>query len=83
MNATEIWGILAGGAGLLVGAAGWIRNARGDTAGQAAWMGTVNAKLDHIAGELMKLNDIRERVAVLERDVRTAFERIDEMKGME
>lgn len=80
MNATELWGYLVGGIGLAVGLSGWLRNNKGDSAVQATWMGTVNAKLDHIAGELMKLNDIRERVAVLERDMKTAFQRIDEAK---
>jgi len=80
MGAAELWGYIIGGVGLLAGLAGWLRNHKGDTATQAVWMGTVNAKLDYIVGELAKLNDIRERVAVLERDVKTAFCRIDEMK---
>lgn len=66
MAASELWAYIVGGAGLLVGAAGFIRNGRGDAATQATWMGMVNAKLDYIAGELTKLNDIRERVAALE-----------------
>lgn len=80
MSANELWAYIAGGIGMLVGIAGFIRSGRGESASQAAWMGTVNAKLDHIAGELMKLNDIRERVAVLERDMKTAFTRIDEKR---
>lgn len=75
--AGELWGYIVGGLGLMVGLAGWLRNGKGDAATQATWMGTVNAKLDHISGELMKLTDIRERVAVLEQDMKTAFIRID------
>ena len=78
MNGTELWGYIAGGIGVMMGLAGWIRNGKGDAATQSAWMGMVNAKLDQIAGDLQKLNGVLERVAVLERDVKTAFMRIDE-----
>jgi hypothetical protein len=80
MHASELWGYLVGGVGIAVGLSGWLRSGKGDVATQATWMGAVNAKLDYIASELTKLNDIRERVAVLERDVKTAFRRIDEEK---
>ena len=77
MGAIDLWGYIVGGLGMIVGCAGFIRNGKGDIATQARWMGAVNAKLDHIAEELTKLNDIRVRVAVLERDLRTAFNRLD------
>jgi len=80
MGAAELWGYIVGGLGMMIGCAGFVRNGKGDIATQARWMGAVNAKLDHIAEELTKLNDIRERVAALERDMRTAFSRLDERR---
>lgn len=81
MSGGELWGYIIGALGALIGLGGWMRNARGETSTQAAWMGTVNAKLDQIAIELSKLNDVRERIIVLERDVKTAHSRLDELKA--
>lgn len=78
MRASELWGYIVGGIGMVVGVLGWLRTGRGDAATQANWMGTVNAKLDHISAELSKLNDIRERVALLETSVRSMHKRMDE-----
>lgn len=80
MPAEVLWGYIVGVVGLLVGLGGWMRNQRGDTATQATWMGTVNAKLDNIAAELSKMGDVRERVVVLERDMKTAFNKMDELR---
>lgn len=74
------WGYLVGAIGVLMGLLGWLRNTKGDTSALATWMGTVNAKLDHISNELSKLNDVRERVAMLERYVKTAYNRLDELR---
>jgi len=81
MNTQEIIGLIVAGIGLMVGAAGWLRNHKGDDTTQGAWMGTVNAKLDHITHELTRFSDIRERIAVLERDMKTVFKKIDERGG--
>ena len=80
MHVSEFWGYIIGGLGMLAGIAGWFRNHKGDTAAQGIWMGTVNAKLDAIASELAKLNGIGERVALNERDLKTAFKAIDEIR---
>jgi hypothetical protein len=78
MNATELWGYIIGGIGLLVGIAGWLRNHRGDAASQAVWMGTVNAKLDHISIELAKLNGVGERMALIEASNKALHQRIND-----
>jgi hypothetical protein len=82
MAASELWGYVAGVIGLVVGVAGWLRTSRGDAATQAAWMGAVNAKLDHISAELSKLSGMSERVALIEASVKSAHKRMDDhLKG--
>ncbi|MDR0928961.1 MAG: hypothetical protein LBM74_04525 [Oscillospiraceae bacterium] len=79
MEAGQLWGYIVGGAGALIGVLGWLRTGRGDAAQQAGWMGKVDAKLDHISGELANLKGIHERLALVEASAKSAHKRIDAM----
>jgi len=78
MEANQLWGYIVGAIGLLVGVAGWLRNAKGDTSAQAQWQGAVGAKLDHITLELSRMSDVRERVALVESSAKSLHHRMDE-----
>ena len=78
--------------GCLVELAGWLRNTRTDSAGDAEWRGQISAKLDNINANVTglsrdierlddRLNAQAERLAAVEASARQAHKRLDGLKG--
>jgi hypothetical protein len=80
-------GILIGVLGCFVGLAGWLSGRDKRIAGDAEWRGTINAKLDLIAGLSKnvtslecKLNEHGERITAVAASAEQAHKRIDRIE---
>lgn len=79
-------GILIAICGCFVGLAGWLSGRDKKIANDSEWKGIVNTKLDNILGVSKNLDEVEGKVeehgakiSALERDVKSAHNRIDEM----
>lgn len=92
MSTTEIISIAVAVASMILAAAGWLRNTKGDSASDAEWRGQISAKLDNIMANVTglsrdierldgRVNSLTERMATVEASAKSAHHRLDQIMG--
>ena len=92
MTTTELISVAVAIASMILAAAGWLRNTKGDSASDAEWRGQISAKLDSIMANVAglgrdierldgRVNILSERVAKVEASAESAHNRLDQITG--
>lgn len=92
MTTTEIAALVVAALSMIIAAAGWLRNAKGDSASDAEWRGQISAKLDNIMANVTglgrdierldgRVNSLTERMATVEASAKQAHKRLDQIMG--
>lgn len=92
MTTTEIAALVVAALSMIIAAAGWLRNTKGDSASDAEWRGQISAKLDNIMANVTglsrdierldgRVNSLTERMATVEASAKQAHKRLDQIMG--
>lgn len=88
MTSPELLGFLIGMVGCFVGLAGWLSGREKKISNDAEWRGVVNTKLDLMLGCRTEIADVKdevnkhgERISMVERDVKSAHHRLDNLNA--
>ncbi len=92
MTSTEIAALVVAALSMVIAAAGWLRNTKGDSASDAEWRGQISAKLDNIMANVTglsrdierldgRVNLLTERMATVEASAKSAHHRLDQIMG--
>lgn len=90
MTTTEIAALVVAALSMIIAAAGWLRNTKGDSASDAEWRGQISAKLDNIMANVTglsrdierldgRVNVLSERMAKVEASAESAHTRLDQL----
>lgn len=92
MSPIEIISVIVAACSMVLAAAGWLRNTKGDSADDAEWRGQISAKLDNINSNVTgltrdikrldeKVGQLTERMATVEASAKQAHKRLDQLTG--